>query len=132
MMRALAWIGAAVLAGCGTRERLTFPSETPGDGFGPISVVLEPGSPDTTVFAGNLIFVTGRSFDTDGVDTVYIDVSGLGQTVAPIIGGGKDTVNFAVQLSTNNRSGASVVVQVHAVDLLGNLGSAVTRQIHVE
>jgi hypothetical protein len=128
----LAWAGTAFLAGCGTRDRLTFPSESPGDGFGPTTEIAEPSVPDTAIVAGHLLIVAGRSFDPDGVDTVYVEVSGINQGVAPIPGEGKDTVDFAVQLSTTNHSGATVLVQVHGVDLLGNLGSIISRQIRIE
>jgi hypothetical protein len=59
-------------------------------------------------------------------------VGGLNQGFAPILGEGKDTVDFAVQLSTINHSGATVIVQVYGVDLLGDQGSIVSRQIHIE
>ena len=130
--RAVRWAALAVLAGCGTRDRLTFPSENPGDGDGPTTQITRPGSADTVVTEGDLLIVQGRSFDADGVDTVYIAVGGISQGFAPILGQGKDTVNFAVQLSTINNSGATVIVHISGVDLLGQQGDIVSRQIHIE
>jgi hypothetical protein len=130
--RAFRWAALAVLAGCGTRDRLTFPSENPGDGDGPTTQITRPGSADTVVTEGDLLIVQGRSFDADGVDTVYIAVGGISQGFAPILGQGKDTVNFAVQLSTINNSGATVIVHISGVDLLGQQGDIVSRQIHIE
>jgi hypothetical protein len=129
---AFRWAALAVLVGCGTRDRLTFPSENPGDGDGPTTEITRPASHDTAVTEGDLLIVQGRSFDADGVDTVYIAVGGINQGFAPILGQGKDTVDFAVQLSTLNNSGATVIVQIFGVDLLGQQGDIVSRQIHIE
>ncbi len=129
--RAFRWGMLAVLTGCGQRDRLTFPTENPGDGHGPASEIIRP-SVDTTVFAGDLLIVQGRSYDPDGVDTVYFEVGGLSQGFAPINGGGADTVDFALQLSTFNHSGGTAIVRVHGVDMLGDQGSSVTRQIRIE
>ena len=126
------WAAVAAVIGCGTRDRLVFPSENPGDGVGPTTEVLQPASPDTVVVEGDLLILQGRSYDPDGVDTVYIAIGGLSQGFAPILGQGKDTVDFAVQLSTINHSGATVLVQVHGVDVFGDQGSIVNRQIHIE
>jgi hypothetical protein len=41
-------------------------------------------------------------------------------------------VNFALQLSTSDLSGATVVIRVYGVDMLGEQGSAVNRQIRIE
>jgi hypothetical protein len=125
-------LALALLAGCGTRERFVFPSENPGDGQGPITEITQPAAADTVVTEGDPLIIQGRSSDTDGVDTVYIAVGGVNQGFAPILGQGKDTVDFAAQLSTIGHSGAVVIVRVHGVDLLGQQGSPVSRQIRIE
>lgn len=126
------WAALALLAGCGTRERFVFPVENPGDGDGPTTEITSPGFPDTVVTEGDLLIIQGRSFDPDGVDTVYFAVGGVNQGFAPVLGGGKDTVEFAAQLSTIGHSGATIIFQAFAVDLLGQQGSIVSRQIHIE
>ena len=130
--RGIRWLALALLAGCGTRERFVFPSENPGDGQGPITEITQPATGDTVVTEGDLLIIQGRSYDPDGVDTVYIAVGGINQGFAPIDGEGQDTVDFAAQLSTIGHSGATVIVQAFGVDLLGQQGSIVSRQIHIE
>ena len=130
--RRAGWAALAVLAGCGTRERFVFPTENPGNGTGPTTEITRPGVADTAVTEGDLLIIQGRSLDPDGVDTVYIAVGGVNQGFAPILGQGKDTVDFAAQLSTIGHSGATVIVQAYGVDLLGQQGSIVSRQIHIE
>jgi hypothetical protein len=76
--------------------------------------------------------VQGRSIDPDGIDSVYIGIQGLNQNFDPILGQGRDTVAFAVPLSTISHSGATVFVQIYAVDLLGDRGMTVSRQIHIQ
>jgi hypothetical protein len=129
--RAFRWALLSALIGCGQRDRLTFPTENPGDGQGPASQITDP-SADTTVIGGDALVVQGRTYDPDGVDTVYVEVGGLNQGFAPIIGGGADTVNFALQLSTFNRNGVTAIVRVFGVDRLGDVGAAAIRQIRVE
>jgi hypothetical protein len=126
--------GAALvfLAACGERDRLTFPSENPGDGAGPVTEITHPSAPDTVVIEGDLLLIQGRTFDADGVDTVYFEVDGVNQGFAPINGEGADTVDFALQLSTLNSNGATVVFRAYGVDLLGGQGGSVSRQIRVE
>ena len=126
------WAALAVLAGCGTRERFVFPVENPGDGDGPTTEITHPGFADTVVTEGDLLVIQGRSYDPDGVDTVYFAVGGVNQGFAPVLGGGKDTVEFAAQLSTIGHSGATVIFQAFAVDMLGQQGSLASRQIHIE
>jgi hypothetical protein len=128
--RAFRWVALAVLAGCGTRDRFTFPSENPADG--PTIEFTQPTLADTTVVAGDLLLIQGRAFDPDGVDTVYVVATGVNEGFAPILGQGRDTVEFAVQLSTAHHSGATVEVQAYGVDLLGIQGIVVSRQIHIE
>ena len=128
--RAYGWAALALLVACGTRDRLTFPTENPAEG--PTTEITQPGLDDTTVVAGDLLLIQGRSFDPDGVDTVYVVVTGANVAFAPILGQGRDTVRFAVQLPTTNRSGAAVLLQAYGVDLLGAHGGKVSRQIHIE
>ena len=130
--RAYRWAALVALVSCGERDRLTFPVENPGDGDGPTTEITQPAASDTTVIEGDLLIVVGRTYDDDGVDTVYVEVGGANQGFAPILGEGEDTVDFALQLGTLNLSGATVLVRVHGVDLLGEQGNFVTRQIRIE
>ena len=109
-----------------------FPVENPGDGEGPTTQITHPATADTVVTEGDLLIIEGRSYDADGVDTVYIAVGGVNQGIAPIDGQGKDTVEFVEQLSTIGHSGATIVVQAYGVDLLGQQGRIDSRQIHIE
>lgn len=129
--RGLGWLVLAVLAGCGTRDRLIFPTENPGNGSGPTTEISQPAA-DTVAIEGDLLIVQGRTYDADGVDTVYFEVGGINQGFAPILGGGRDTVDFALQLSTLNHGGATVFIRVYGVDLLGDQGNPVSRQIRIE
>jgi hypothetical protein len=126
------WAAAVVLAGCGERDRLTFPVENPGDGSGPFTNVTRPGVADTAVTEGDLFILTGYSIDPDGIDTVYFEVSGAGQGFAPLKGEGADSVPFALQLSTLGNSGGSILVRAFAVDGVGERGPAAVRQISIE
>jgi hypothetical protein len=130
--RAFWWAAVAVLAACAERERITFPTENPGDGRGPTTVITQPAAADTAVTEGDLLIIEGRTYDADGVDTVYIAVGGINQGFQPRLGQGQDTVDFALQLSTIGHSGATVTVQIYGVDLFGDQGSIVSRQIHIE
>ena len=130
--RVFQWAALALVPACGERDRLTFPSENPGDGSGPITEITQPSVADTTVIEGDLIIIQGRTHDGDGVDTVYFEVGGVNQGFAPIRGEGADTVDFTLQLSTLNFSGATVVFRAYGVDLLGGQGARVTRQIRIE
>lgn len=130
--RAFWWGALAVLTGCSQRDRLTFPTENPGDGQGPVTEITRPGVSDTVVIEGDLLILQGRTYDADGVDTVYFEVGGINQAFAPITGGGADTVDFALQLSTLNNSGATVSVRIHGVDLLGVQGAPANRLIRIE
>jgi hypothetical protein len=131
-VRAFRWGVIAVLVGCGQRDRLTFPTENLGDGHGPVTEITHPAEPDTTVIEGDLLIIQGRAFDADGIDTVYFETGGAGQAFSPILGQGADTVNFALQLSTLNHTGATVIVRAYSVDLLGDQGGPVSRQIRIE
>jgi hypothetical protein len=126
------WLALGVLAGCDERARLTFPVENPGDGVGPFTSITHPAVADTTVNEGDLLLLTGYSLDPDGVDTVYLEVSGAGQSYAPVLGEGADSVPFALQFSTFGRGGSSIIVQIHAVDVIGNPGVISDRVIRIE
>jgi hypothetical protein len=126
------WVIAALLVGCGERDRLTFPSDNQGNGAGPVTEIDHPAAPDTVVVEGDPLVLQGRTFDPDGVDTVYFEVGGTNQGFAPKLGEGADTVNFALQFSTLNHSGATFLVRAYGVDKLGDLGNIVSRQIRVE
>jgi hypothetical protein len=130
--RAFRWAALAALVSCGERDRLIFPVENPGDGSGPATEINQPAASDTTVIEGDLLFIQGRTYDADGVDTVYFEVGGANQGFAPIHGEGEDTVEFALQLSTLNLGGATIVIRVHGVDVLGEQGEFVSRQIRIE
>lgn len=128
--RVASTIGLALLvAACGTRERLTFPTQETGDGFGPTTNILVPDRADTTVTEGDVFFVQGRTTDDDGVQTVYIELGGLDQAFSPIDGEGQDTVRFALPLSTIGHFGDTAVVRVHGVDRLGDEGPPAVRHI---
>ena len=130
--RAFRWAGLAALVSCGERDRLVFPVENPGDGSGPTTEINHPAASDTVVIEGDLLILRGRTYDADGVDTVYFEVGGANQGFSPLQGEGEDTVDFALQLSSLGLSGATVVVRIHGVDLLGQQGSPVSRQIRIE
>ncbi len=130
--RAFRWAALAALVSCGERERLTFPVENTGNGSGPTTEINHPVAPDTLVTEGQPLVLAGRAYDADGVDTVYFEVGGANQGFPPLQGEGEDTVNFALQLSTLNLGGATVVVRVYGVDVLGQQGSPVNRQIRIE
>jgi hypothetical protein len=130
--RAFRWAALAALVSCGERDRLVFPIEDPGDGEGPTTEVNRPAAPDTAVAEGELLIVQGRAYDPDGVDAIFIEIGGANQEFAPIQGEGQDTVAFALQLSTLGLGGVTVAVRIHSVDLLGDEGPAVNRQIRVQ
>lgn len=132
--RGVWWLVVALIGGCAERERLTFPNDTggSGDGVGPVTSIDEPGAFDTVIVEGDLFVLAGHSVDPDGVDTVYFDVDGLNVSFAPLRGEGAETVSFGLPLSTIGFSGATVLVRIHGVDMLGNVGQTVSRQLHIE
>jgi hypothetical protein len=131
--KASGWAMAAVaLAACGERERLTFPTGTPSDGFGPVTEILTPAADDSIIRAGDPFVLSGRSSDLDGVDSVYFDVQGVAEGTSPLKAGGTDTVYFGVPIATRGQSGVTVVVRVYAVDLLGQQGGPARRQFRIE
>ena len=122
----------ALLTGCDERERLTFPSNEPGDDdVGPVTRIEVP-SVDSFLTEGDPFIVAGRTVDTSGVDTVYFEIVGSGQAFLPVSGEGQDTVAFGLPISTIGRSGTNLFVRVRGVDLLGNQGLTAVRQISIE
>jgi hypothetical protein len=131
--RAFWWSALMLCVACGERDRLVFPTDGPsGDGEGPITEISQPGVPDTSVSDGDIIFVHGRTYDPDGVDTVYLEVGGANQGFLPLVPEGLDTVPFTLQISTLGLAGADVLVRIHGVDKLGDQGFPVNRQIRVQ
>jgi hypothetical protein len=115
---------------CQERDRLTFPNES--DGIGPVTLIDHPGAIDTVVDPGPQFFVTGRTIDTDGVDTVYFLVGNGNQGFPPFIPSPPtDTVRFGLPISTSGHSGDTIQVEIHGVDSEGNRGSDATRRIFV-
>lgn len=132
--RAVWWLVLALIGGCAERERLTFPDDTGGsnDGIGPKTVIDDPGAFDTVLVEGDGFVLTGHTVDPDGVDTVYFDIGGLNLSFPPLWGEGADTVSFGLPFSTVGFSRATVLVRVWGVDMLGNVGQSVSRQLHIQ
>ena len=121
-----------LLAGCDERERFTLPSENPGDDeVGPVSDIDIPGM-DTVITPGEPFIVGGRSVDSSGVDTVYIAIDGGVVNFSPIPGGGADTVRFGLPIPTEGQSGEIITITVRGVDLFGNRGAPVFRQLTIQ
>jgi hypothetical protein len=125
--------GAGLGAGCGDRDRITFPEENPpGDGLGPHTIITRPEVGDTVLDEGEPFVLSGISSDPDGIDLVEFDVSGAGVTYAPLDGEGADTVRFQIQLPTFGHAGDTIKVRIFAVDLNGTSGGASSRQLRIE
>jgi hypothetical protein len=121
-------LGALLILGCNERDRLTFPSF---DGQGPQSTILDP-SQDTTVTAGPFAQVVGRVTDSDGIDTVYFEVTGGGASFQPLVAGGDDTVSFSLPLATAGFVGVTMTVRIFGTDIGGMRGDTAFRQITVQ
>jgi hypothetical protein len=135
LLRRGVWCLAIVLIGaCAERDRLTFPDDTggSGDGFGPVTSIDQPGAFDTVLVEGDRFVLSGHSIDPDGIDTVYFDVDGLNVGFNPLQGDGADTVSFGLPISTIGHSGATLLVRIYGVDMLGNAGQSVSRQLHIQ
>jgi hypothetical protein len=125
--------GSGLGAGCGERDRLTFPEENPpGDGVGPHTTITRPEVGDTVLTEGEPFVLAGMSDDPDGIDLVEFDVAGAGVSYAPLDGGGADTVRFEIQLPTFGHAGDTITVRIFAIDLEGTSGGASVRQLRVE
>jgi hypothetical protein len=128
-------IGAAVLTtSCSERERLTFPTAPdPNDGIGPVTTIDQPNGADTTVSAGPIFFVNGRSIDPDGVDSVYFFVIGGSDNTPPLSPSPPaDTVTFGLPITTSGHAGDTIEVFIHGVDLRGNSGPSASRRVAVQ
>ena len=118
--------------GCSERDRLTFPTDEAGNGAGPRTMIDVPSAGDTVVVEGDLVVVSGRTVDPDGVDKVFFQVTGLGLSFPPLDGDGADTVHFGLPFSTLNHSGDTVIVQIYGVDRLGDEGSRSVRRLRIQ
>jgi hypothetical protein len=121
----------ALVTGCEGRERLTFPSNEPGDEAGPATTIETPAA-DTVLTEGDFFVVGGRSVDPDGVDSLYIETFGTGQAFLPVSGEGQESVSFGVPIPTIGLGGTTVIVRVRGVDVAGNQGLAAIRQLQIE
>jgi hypothetical protein len=115
------------LAGCGERERLTYP--TPPDGVGPVTVIEVP-SVDTTVSNGDALTIVGRSEDVDGVDSVYFRLFGTAEQYEPLNVDG-NMVRWSLRVTAPRDRAEMIVIRVSAVDRGGNHGFTVDRTIQV-
>jgi hypothetical protein len=116
---------------CKDRERLTF--DPADEGVGPVTVIDQPISSDTSVSSGSDFFVNGTVADPDGVDTVYFSVSGGSQSYPPYAPDPIETsVRFGVPIETAGRAGESLEIQIYGVDVRGNRGGTSSRQIHIQ
>jgi hypothetical protein len=129
--RAFRWAAFAILMGCSERDRFTFASEDPGNGAGPRTMIDVPSAGDTVVVEGDLVIVSGRTVDPDGVDRVFFQVTGVGLSFAPLDGDGADTVHFGLPIPTLNHGGDTVTVQVYGVDRLGDEGPRSVRRLRI-
>jgi hypothetical protein len=125
------WIFLVLLAGCGERDRLTFPVENPGNGSGPITVISRPEAADTEVSADQPLVISGFSTDPDGVYAVFFQVAGAGFGFSPLNGEGMDTVHFAIQVPTLSAFGDTIFIQISATDVVGDSGLSANRRIRV-
>lgn len=121
-------LAAVAILGCNERDRLTFPAL---DGEGPQSTILDP-SQDTTVAAGPFAQVFGRVIDSDGIDTVYFEVTGGGASFQPFVANGDDTVRFTLPLATAGFGGVTMTVMVFGTDIGGVRGDTAVRQVTVQ
>ena len=122
---------ATAAGACGERARLVF--EPTSDGVGPHTRIDIPETGDVEVPAGPDYFVTGRTSDDDGVDTVYFDVLRGNQSFQPFVPSElSDTVRFSIPISTGGRAGDTIFVFIYATDLLGTRGDTAFRRLLVE
>lgn len=119
------------VAGCSERERPIFAPE-PGasDGVGPITFIDVPGQADTTVTAGPMLGVSGRTIDPDGVDSLYVEILGGNEQFHPFAGE-SDTVRFSYPVNTGGHVGDTLFVLIFGTDGLGNRGDTAIRRVIV-
>lgn len=120
----------ALLLGCDERQRLTFGTE-PDDQLGPF-IRIDPPSRDTTLSEGSPFVVGVHAVDTSGVDSVFIGIDGADFSYLPIQGNGADTVTFSINIPTSGRSGQTITLGIFGVDVIGNIGATVSRQLTIE
>ncbi len=120
----------ALLVACDERERLTFETG-PDDRVGP-TTHIDPPSKDTVLTEGDIFVVGARTWDSSGVDTVYIQVEGANLSYLPLSADGVDTFAFAVSLPTIGLSGRTITLGVHGVDVIGNVGPTVSRRLTIQ
>jgi hypothetical protein len=123
----------ALLLGCEERDRLIFDSD-PDDDNGPTSQISNP-STDTTLTAQDArstFTVEARTVDPNGVDTVFIEVTPTTLSYPPIHAGGADTVTFGFTLPLGNLVGQTITVGVFGVDVIGNVGLIVARELTIQ
>jgi hypothetical protein len=121
-------LAALATGACSDRDRLTFPSE--GDHRGPITFIDLPGVGDTTVRAGPMMPLNGRTIDPDGVDTVYVVVLGGNESFQPFAIQ-RDTARFGLRINTAGLAGRSMIILVYGTDQLGNRGDTAVRRVTV-
>ena len=117
-----------LVPGCNERDRLTFPVN---DGSGPTSTIIDP-SQDTTVTAGPFAQVGGRVTDSDGIDTVYFEVTGGGASFSPFVANGDDTVTFSLPIATAGFGGITMTVTIFGTDIGGVRGDTAIRRLTVQ
>jgi hypothetical protein len=66
------------------------------------------------------------------VDTVFIEVTGASLSYPPIDADGADTVTFGFTLPLGNLVGQTVTVGVFGVDVIGNVGLIVVRELTIQ
>ncbi len=132
--RASPWLAAALVAGlaaCEDRERIGPGPGDADDRQGPVTIIREPGAPDTIVTAGPGVFIVGGVTDDTGLDSIYIDVTGGVTTYPPVNEDGSRTFDFALPITTNGQQGELITIRIHGVDLAGNRGEPAIRRILV-
>lgn len=129
----LATLGAvALVVSCGERGRLLFEPESV-DGAGPTTIIDDPDVAEVRVPAGPGVRISGRTYDPDGVDTVYIFVLNGNENFRPLTPlTPTDTVRYGFPVSTNRSAGDSLLVLVFGTDAFGNRGDTAVRRIIVE
>ena len=109
--RSIRWAALAILAGCGQRDRLTFPTENPGDGDGPTTEITQPAVSDTGRHRRRLAHSAGSHLRRRRGGHGLLRGGRRQPGVCPDRRRGADTVDFALQLSTLNNGGGTVNVR---------------------
>ena len=127
----LVLILGASTAGCNERNRPFFPNIPGGPMVGGPTTTIDTPKADTTLTAGPVFFVAGRTGDTDGVDTVYFETEGGASAFPPFIAS-SDTVRFGLPITTDGLAGSTITVRVFGVDRLGTHGDTATRRLLIQ